>query len=61
MLNYYEELANAYHKKLVMLYENKLKEKNDMSSQLSEDEQELQNDNSWLVAFKDQLVRIERG
>lgn len=61
LLNYYEELANAYHKKLVMLYENKLKEKNDMSSQLSEDEQELQNDNSWLVAFKDQLVRIERG
>ena len=61
LLNYYEELANTYHEKLLMLFDNKLKEKNDMSSKLSEDERELQNDNSWLVTFKDQLVRIERG
>ena len=36
-------------------------EKNDIASQLSEDERMLQADNDWLGAVKDQLARIERG
>ena len=58
---YYDELANQYHEKLLLLYDFKINEKIGIASQLSEDERMLQSDNDWLVALKDQLARIERG
>ena len=58
---YYDELAKKYHAKLFELYGFKVNEKNDIASQLSEDERMLQADNDWLVMIKDQLSRIERG
>ena len=57
----YRELAKKYHAKLFELYDFKVNEKNDIASQLSEDERMLQADNDWLVMIKDQLARIERG
>ena len=39
----------------------RVKEKNNIASKLSEDERLLQADNEWLTKFKDQLIRIERG
>ena len=59
--NYYEELAKKYHEKLSQLHDCKMKEKNKIASQLSEDERMLQTDNDWLTALKDRLVKIERG
>lgn len=58
---YYDELAKKYHAKLFELHDFKVNEKNDIASQLSEDERMLQADNDWLVMIKDQLARIERG
>ncbi len=58
---YYEELAKKYHEKLALLHDYKVEEKNKIASQLSKDERMLQTDNDWLVALKDQLVKIERG
>lgn len=58
---FYDELAKKYHVKLSQLYDFKVDEKNDIASQLSEDERMLQADNDWLGAVKDQLARIERG
>lgn len=58
---YYDELAKKYHAKLFELHDFKVNEKNDIASQLSEDERMLQADNDWLVVIKDQLARIERG
>lgn len=59
--NYYDELAMGYHEKLLQLHDCKVEEKNNIASQLSEDERMLQADNDWLVALKDQLIKIERG
>lgn len=59
--DYYEELAKNYHEKLSQLHDWKMAEKNNIASQLSEDERMLQADNDWLIALKDQLVKIERG
>lgn len=59
--NYYERLAKKYHEKLLQLHEHKVEEKNEIACQLSEDERMLQADNDWLVTFKDQLEKIERG
>ena len=58
---YYDELAKKYHEKLLQLHDCKAEEKNNIASQLSEDERMLQADNDWLVELKDQLVRIKRG
>lgn len=59
--NYYEELAKKYHEKLLKLHDYKVEEKNNIASQLSEDERMLQTDHDWLIVLKDQLVKIERG
>lgn len=61
LLGYYEKLAKKYHEKLSHLYDDKLEEKNNIASQLSDDERKLQEDNDWIIEFKDQLVKIERG
>lgn len=59
--DYYDTLANKYHEKLFQLQESKTEEKNEIASQLSEDERMLQADNDWLGEVKDQLLKIERG
>lgn len=59
--DYYDELAMRYHEKLLQLHNCKIEEKNDIASQLSEDERMLQADNDWLAELKDQLIKIERG
>ena len=59
--NYYERLAGKYHEKLSQLHDDKVKEKNSIASQLSEDERMLQADNDWLMELKDRLVKVERG
>lgn len=59
--DYYEELAKNYHEKLSQLYDCKEEEKNNIASQLSKDERMLRVDNDWLIALKDQLVKIKRG
>lgn len=59
--DYYEGLAKNYHEKLSQLHDCKMDEKNNIASQLSEDERMLQADNDWLIELKDRLVKIERG
>lgn len=59
--SYCDELASKYHDKLLQLYEEKIKEKSNISSQLSEDERMLQADNDWLNEFKNQLFEIMRA
>lgn len=59
--DFYKELAKKYHEKLLQLYDYKTKEKNNIASQLSEDERMLQTDNDWLIMLKDQLAKIKRG
>ena len=39
----------------------RFKKKNQVSTQLSDDEKRLQEDNDWLAAVQDQLQNIERG
>ena len=58
---YATELAEAYKEHLVELIEERTAVKDKVSSQLSDEEQKLQTDNDWLVAFQDQLRVIERG
>lgn len=59
--DFYKKLAEKYHEKLSQLYDYKTKEKNNIASQLSEDERILQTDNDWLIMLKDQLMKIKRG
>lgn len=58
---YYNELAIAYHEHIVTLIEAKDAEKDKVSSQLSDDERKLQEDNDWFTEMADQLQHIERG
>ena len=58
---YATELAEAYKVHLEELIEERTAVKDKVSSQLSDEEQKLQIDNDWLVAFQDQLRVIERG
>lgn len=59
--SYYDNLADAYHVHLVELISKQTKEKDQVTAQLSEDEQKLQEDNNWLEQFREQLTHIERG
>ena len=62
MLNdYYNALAEIYQNHLTELIEQKNSEKDKVASQLSEEEQKLQDDNNWLAEVIDQLSMIERG
>lgn len=58
---YSDELADIYHSHLTDLIAEKTTEKNNVASQLSEEEQLLQNDNDWLSIFVDQIKAIERS
>ncbi len=59
--HYSVNLAEAYHRHLEDLIKGKTMEKDKVSTQLSDDERNLQEDCNWLTAFKDQLDTIERG
>lgn len=61
LLEYYNALADNYHRHLVELISIKMDEKEEIASGLSDDERHLQEDNDWLRAFNDQLQNIERG
>ena len=61
LLTYYNAMADAYHEHLHELIEERNKKKNQVSTQLSDDEKRLQEDNDWLAAVQDQLQNIERG
>ena len=58
---YVAELAELYKSKLDELIKERVAVKETVSTQLSDDEQKLQEDNDWLVGFQDQLRVIERG
>lgn len=58
---YYSILAEAYHKHIIELINEKTAEKNKIAEQLSEDERLLQADNDWLTELKDMLHLAERG
>ena len=68
VLQAYYALIRAYEDKVAKLYINhleeliseKTQEKEEVSSNLSEDEQKLQNNNNWLSTFVDQLQVLER-
>ena len=57
---YANELIEKYKEHLAELIVQTETEKNELSSQLSEDEQLLQNDNDWLVQFTDSVMKIAR-
>jgi hypothetical protein len=57
---YANELIDKYKEHLAELIVQNEAEKNELSSQLSEDEQLLQNDNDWLVQFTDTVMKIAR-
>lgn len=59
--NYATELAEAYEVHLEYLISDRTFVKDKVSSQLSDEEQRLQEDNDWLIGFQDQLRVIERG
>ncbi len=56
-----KSLNTQYIAKLEELLEEKIKEKDDISGQLSEDIQILQRDSDWLTVFDDKLEKIERN
>lgn len=57
---YYSLLAEGYHEHLTELLTSWLDEKDQVASDLSDDEKKLQQDNDWLATFRDQLQAIER-
>ena len=57
---YANELIEKYKEHVAELIVKTEAEKNELSSQLSEDEQLLQNDNDWLVQFTDTVMKIAR-
>lgn len=58
---YSTELAEMYMAQLEKVIEERTVEKENVSAQLSDDEQKLQEDNDWLISFQDRLRVIERG
>lgn len=61
LLEYYNCLADAYHRHLSELISIKMNAKEAVAAGLSEDERKLQEDNDWLIEFSNQLQNIERG
>lgn len=59
--DYDATIAEMYMKHLDELLAEKIAKKEDVASNLSEDEQKLQANNDWLAGFTDQLDVIERG
>ena len=58
---YLNNLRNEYIQHIKAAIEQEELKKNEVESQLSEDEKLLQNDNVWLTKFNEQRVAIERG
>ena len=58
---YLNSLKNEYIHHIEAAIEQEELKKNEVESQLSEDEKLLQNDNMWLAKFNEQRVAIERG
>lgn len=58
---YLNSLRNEYIHHIEAAIEQEELKKNEVESQLSEDEKLLQNDNMWLAKFNEQRVAIERG
>ena len=57
---YYNFMAESYHQNLSQLIDEKTKDKEIVSAQLSDEERKLQEDNDWLSQFREQLQTIER-
>ena len=58
---YLNSLRNEYIQHIKVAIEQEELKKNEVESQLSEDEKLLQDDNMWLTKFNEQRVAIERG
>ena len=58
---YLADLKNEYINHIDAAAEQEILKKEEVSSQLSEDEKKLQIDNEWLAQFKEQIKAIERG
>lgn len=56
---YYQTLANMYHQHIIKMIDETSEKKENVAAQLSEDERKIQEDNDWLIAFKDQVAEIE--
>lgn len=59
--NYYDGLSEGYHIHLEQMITEKTAEREQIASQLSLEEQKLQEDWDWLTAVQEQLLQIERG
>ena len=59
--DYANDLSEEYHIQLNNLIDSKTAEKDAVTSELSDDERKLQEDNDWLSVFNEQLEVIERG
>ena len=57
---YYDLMAESYHQHLLQLIDEKTKDKEIVSAQLSDEERKLQEDNDWLSQFREKLQTIER-
>ena len=58
---YFSKLRNEYLKHIDEAVKQEELKRNEVESQLSEDEKMLKNDNMWLARFNEQRVAIERG
>jgi hypothetical protein len=58
---YFSNLRNEYLQHIDEAVKQEELKRNEVESQLSEDEKMLQNDNMWLARFNEQRVAIERG
>ena len=58
---YFGNLRNEYLQHIDEAVKQEELKRNEVESQLSEDEKMLQNDNMWLAKFNEQRVAIERG
>jgi hypothetical protein len=61
LVNFYGQVAEDYLEHLRLLIERQIALKDDVSAQLSDDEQRLQEDKDWFSAFCEKLREIERG
>ena len=58
---YFSNLRNEYLQHIDEAVKQEELKRNEVESQLSEDEKMLKNDNMWLARFNEQRVAIERG
>lgn len=58
---YNDVATEMYHKHLMLAINNKMKEEESLTQQLSSEEKQLQQDGSWLNEYRQQLKYIARG